>query len=569
MPTNDTDRSDYVRLFDTTLRDGEQSPGATMTSAEKLEVARALARLGVDVIEAGFPAASPDDHAAVSRIAETIGVQPAQDDDGSQEPPIICGLARATRGDIEAAWDAIQPAARPRLHTFLATSEIHMQHKLRMSREEVVERVQEMVAFARSLCSDVEFSPEDGARSDPDFLYHVLEVAIQAGATTLNIPDTVGYATPEEYGRLIAGVIENVPGIENVVVSVHCHDDLGLATANTLAGIHAGARQAEVTINGIGERAGNTSLEEVVMALHTRRPIYGLETGIDTTQLARTSKLVSNYTGMVVAPNKAIIGANAFAHEAGIHQDGMLKNQETYEIMRPETVGLSQSRLVLGKHSGRHAFRVRMEDLGFELSDDELERAFGRFKSLADKKKTVTDADLEALVADELYQPTEIYALDGLQVACGTMGMPTATVRLRDPEGELRVEAAVGTGPVDAAYKAIDNVVSVPNTLLEFSVHAVTEGIDAQGEVTVRIAEKLTHDGPEDEDPIEPQRTFGGYGADTDIIVASVKAYLAAINKMLGMKAARGEGFSAATIGMKESSPEVEDQAISSVVSSS
>ena len=564
MNTSSSRESKYIRIFDTTLRDGEQSPGATMTSAEKLEVARALARLGVDVIEAGFPAASPDDHDAVRKIAETVGNSSAVEGDENRQPPIICGLARATRGDIESAWDAVRSAAQPRLHTFLATSEIHMQHKLRMDREQVIIRVREMVALARSFCEDVEFSPEDATRSEPDFLYRVLDEAIRAGATTLNIPDTVGYSTPEEYGTLIADIFKNVPGIEDVIISVHCHDDLGLATANTLAGILAGARQAEVTINGIGERAGNTSLEEVVMALQTRQPIYNLSTGIDTPQLARTSKLVSNYTGMVVAPNKAIVGANAFAHEAGIHQDGMLKNQATYEIMRPETVGLSQSRLVLGKHSGSHAFRVRMMELGYQLSDEDLERAFTRFKSLADKKKTVTDADLEALVTDEIYQPTEVFSLDGLQVACGTMGLPTATVRLLGPGEQEFVHAAVGTGPVDAVYKAIDGIIGAPNTLLEFSVHAVTEGIDAQGEVTVRIQE-----GPDSksvEDPGEIQRTFGGYGADTDIIVASAKAYLAAINKLLGITTALGEARGSSEIAMPEQSKQTTDERASTPV---
>jgi 2-isopropylmalate synthase len=546
--------SDYVRIFDTTLRDGEQSPGATMTSAEKLEVARALARLGVDVIEAGFPAASPDDFNAVLRIAEEVGNPTASNSGLDRDPPVICGLARTTPEDIEKAWGAIKVAARPRLHTFLATSDIHMKHKLRMSPEEVIERVREMVTLARSLCEDVEFSPEDASRSDPAFLYTVLEEAIRAGATTINIPDTVGYATPDEFGGFINGIIQNVDGIEDVVLSVHCHDDLGLATANSLAGIQAGARQVEVTINGIGERAGNTSLEEVVMSLHTRHPVFGLTTGIDTTLIARTSKLVSNYTGMVVAPNKAIVGANAFAHEAGIHQDGMLKNKKTYEIMRPETVGLNQSRLVLGKHSGRHAFRVRMEELGYELDKEDLEKSFRRFKSLADKKKTVTDADLEALVTDELYQPPELFSLDGLQVACGTMGMPTATVRLRDPDGTMQVKAAIGTGPVDAAFKAIDQIIGGSNTLLEFSVHAVTEGIDAQGEVTVRI-QKEHEDSMEKSDP----RTFGGYGADTDIIVASVKAYLAAMNKLIAASGGVEEGTAASEIRFPQPSSLVKE----------
>jgi 2-isopropylmalate synthase len=522
----------HIRIFDTSLRDGEQSPGATMSSSEKLEIARGLARLGVDIIEAGFPAASPDDLEAVRRIAVEVGNALHGDD---RPPPVICGLARANQQDIDAAWAAVQSAARPRIHTFLATSQIHMRYKLRMDPEEVVERVREMVAYARTLCADVEFSPEDAGRSEPEFLYLVLGEAIKAGATTLNIPDTVGYTTPEEFGALIAGIIAHTPGIENAVVSVHCHDDLGLATANALAGLRAGARQVEVTVNGIGERAGNTSLEEIVMALHTRRQAYGFETGIDTTQIARMSRMVSNYTGIPVQPNKAIVGANAFAHEAGIHQDGMLKNHQTYEIMRPETVGLSRSRLVLGKHSGRHALKAHLEEMGYTLSSEELNRAFERFKELADKKKTITDADLEALMEDQAYSSEEVYSLDGLQVACGTMGMPTATVRLKGPDGKLHIHAAVGTGPVDAAYKAIDHILEVKNMLLEFNVHAVTEGIDAIGEVTVRLqAENGSQ--PRRTSPqsgLARARTFGGYGADTDIIVASAKAYLSALNKML------------------------------------
>ena len=523
----------YVWIFDTSLRDGEQSPGASLTSVEKLEIARALARLGVDVIEAGFPAASPDDLEGVRRIAVEVG-NPAGERESSRQPPVICGLARASKNDIEAAWAAVQYAARPRIHTFLATSPIHMRYKLRMEPEEVVSRVKEMVAYARSLCEDVEFSPEDAGRSDPEFLYRVLGEAIQAGATTLNIPDTVGYTTPEEFGGLIAGIIAHTPGIQNVTVSVHCHNDLGLATANALAGIRAGARQAEVTVNGIGERAGNTSLEEVVMALHTRRAVFGLETGVDTTQIARVSRMVSNYTCIPVQPNKAIVGANAFAHEAGIHQDGMLKNESTYEIMRPETVGVSRSRLVLGKHSGRHALKVHLEELGYNLPPQELERAFERYKELADKKKVITDADLEALVEDQVYQSQELFSLDGLQVACGTMGLPTATVRLRGPDGVMHVHAAVGTGPVHAVYQAIDAVVGVPIILVEFNVHAVTEGIDALGEVTVRL--QTESDAlPERTSPQNGPRarTFGGYGADTDIIVSSAKAYLSALNKLL------------------------------------
>ena len=527
--------SNFVRIFDTTLRDGEQSPGATLTSVEKLEIARGLARLGVDVIEAGFPAASPDDLEGVRRIAVEVG-NPLEGNTGSvTQVPVICGLARATRKDIQAAWDAVRYAAHPRIHTFLATSSIHMRYKLRMDPEEVVDQVREMVAYAKSFCQDVEFSPEDAGRSDPDFLYLVLGEAIKAGATTLNIPDTVGYTTPEEFGGLIAGIMANTPGIENVVVSIHCHNDLGLATANTLAGIQAGARQVEVTVNGIGERAGNTSLEEVVMALLTRRSVYDLETKIDTTQIARVSRMVSNYTGIPVQPNKAIVGANAFAHEAGIHQDGMLKHNQTYEIMRPETVGLNRSRLVLGKHSGRHALKAHLEEMGYELAQEDLDKAFQRYKELADKKKTITDADLEALIEDQSFTSHEFYTLDGLQVACGTMGLPTATVRLRDPDGEFRVQAAIGTGPVDATYKAIDAIVNLPNTLVEFNVHAVTEGIDALGEVTVRLRAKngKAHQRTSPQNGFVRERTFGGYGADTDIIVASAKAYLAALNKLL------------------------------------
>ena len=479
--------TNYVKIFDTTLRDGEQSPGATLTSNEKLEIARMLARMGVDVIEAGFPAASPDDLEGVRRIAVEVGNPLIGDGEFSRKVPVICGLARATKSDIDLAWKAIQHAAKPCIHTFLATSPIHIQYKLRMEPEDVVERAREMVSYAKSLCEDVEFSPEDAGRSDPEFLYLVLGEVIKAGATTLNIPDTVGYTTPEEFQALISGIMKYTPGIENVTVSVHCHDDLGLATANSLAGIQAGARQVEVTCNGIGERAGNTSLEEVVMTLLTRRTVYGLETGIDTTQISRVSRMVSNYTGIPVQPNKAIVGANAFAHEAGIHQDGMLKNQMTYEIMRPETVGLNRSRLVLGKHSGRHALKVRLSEMGFDLSQAELDQTFERFKELADKKKTVTDIDLEALIEDQTYQSQDLYVLDGLQVACGTMGLPTATVRLIDPQGELHVQASIGTGPVDATYKAIDAVMGVPNTLLEFNIHAITEGIDAIGEVTVRL----------------------------------------------------------------------------------
>lgn len=520
--------NDRVFIFDTTLRDGEQSPGASLTSAEKLEIARQLARLGVDIIEAGFPAASPDDLKAVQEIAAEVG-----NAGEGRRVPVIAGLARANKDDIDKCWEAVRGAAHPRIHTFLATSDIHLKYKLKMSREQVIDRVREMVSYARSLCDDVEFSPEDAGRSDPEYLWDVLEAAIDAGATTLNIPDTVGYTSPDEFGSLIEGLIKNTRGGDRVVWSVHCHDDLGMATSNTLAGLRAGARQAEVTINGIGERAGNTSLEEVVMALHTRPALYGLHTNVETKQIARSSRLVSQYTGIPVQPNKAIVGANAFAHEAGIHQDGMLKNQMTYEIMEPEMVGVASSRLVMGKHSGRHAFQVRLQDLGYSLNNEALNQAFERFKELADKKKYITDADLEALMSDEISQANEIFTLDGMQVVCGTMGMPTATVRLRDPQGQLRTFAAIGTGPVDATYKAIDAIVQTPNTLLEFNIHAVTEGIDALGQVTVRIQGTDGQYAMDAQKEKDYPRTFGGYAADTDIVVASAKAYLAALNKLL------------------------------------
>ncbi len=524
---------DYVRIFDTTLRDGEQCPGATLTSEEKLEVARALSRLGVDVIEAGFPSASPDDFQAVHDIAETIGKEPIAGRPSS-EPPIICGLARATEKDIQTAFDAIKVAKFPRIHIFLATSPLHREHKLRMTKEQVLERARTMVSFAKTMCDDIEFSPEDAGRTEPDFLHEVLTAVIECGATTLNIPDTVGYTVPSEFGAIIDGIMKNVKGVEGVVVSVHCHDDLGLATANALAGISAGARQAEVTINGIGERAGNTSLEEVVMALQTRQPMYGLKTGIDATQLVRTSRLVSVRTGMVVPPNKAIVGANAFAHESGIHQDGMLKHAGTYEIMRPETVGASKTLLVMGKHSGRHAFGVRLKELGHLLEGEALEAAFQRFKTLADKKKRITDADLEALAASEVARGIEYYALDAVQVTCGSNGMPTATVRLRCPDGELRTQAAVGTGPVHAVFTAIDEIVKAPSELVEYTINAVTEGIDALGHASVHVRAVGSSDGRLNAQHGTSGATLlHGQAADSDVIVASTKAYLGALNRLL------------------------------------
>ena len=510
-----------------------------MTSSEKLEVAKTLSRLGVDVIEAGFAAASPDDLRAVKTIAEAVGVTGVEGRPVS-EPPTICSLARAHKPDIDRAAEAVAPAKHGRIHTFIATSPIHREHKLRMSKSEVLAKIGEMVAYARSFCEDVEFSPEDAGRTEMEFLYEALQVAIEAGASTLNIPDTVGYTIPVEFGERIAMLRENVPGIDNAVISVHCHDDLGMAVANSLSAVVNGARQVEVAVNGIGERAGNASLEEIVMALYVRRDLFGVGTQVDATQLTRASRLVSKVTGMVVQPNKAIVGANAFAHEAGIHQDGMLKNEETYEIMRPETVGAGQTQLVLGKHSGRHAFANRLGELGYPVSGDGLDKAFTRFKKLADKKKHITDADLLAVVSDELHQPKEFWKLEAIQVGCGT-GMPTATVRLTGPGGKTQTAAEVGTGPVDAAYKAIQLLVHVPCTLLEYSVQSVTEGIDALGEVSVRVS---PHDGEEQPDKINPQyehsraRVFHGHGAHTDVIVASAKAYIAAINRILAIREA-------------------------------
>ncbi len=528
---------DKLIVFDTTLRDGEQSPGATLNIEEKLEIARQLSRLGVDVCEAGFPIASPGDFEAVRRIAEEVG--PLTEGRVTGKPMVIAGLARANEKDIDRAYDAVKVAPRHRIHTFLATSDIHLKYKLKIDREECIDQVIKSVTYAKSKCDDVEFSPEDAGRSDPEFLTVVLGEAIKAGATTLNIPDTVGYTTPEEFGGLMKYLIENTPGAEKAIWSTHCHNDLGLATANTLAGVNNGARQIEVTLNGIGERAGNTSLEEVVMAIHTRPNNFNIESNIDTTQITRTSRMVSAYTGMPIQPNKAIVGANAFAHEAGIHQDGMLKHHTTYEIMRPETVGLGASSLVLGKHSGRHAFRKRLEDMGYgDMSKDDLEQAFDRFKRIADKKKVVTDADIEAIITDEFYQPKEIWKLNNIHVTAGDNVKSTATVSLTDEEGNVLEDAAIGTGPVDAVYKAINRIVEVPNVLTEFVVQAVTGGIDAIGEVTIRIQPK----NGESEYSTHPQtgvqvaRTFSGHGASTDIIVASARAYMSALNKLISAR---------------------------------
>ena len=513
----------HVRVFDTTLRDGEQSPGCTMTRPEKLQVARQLVRLGVDIIEAGFPAASPGDWDAVHAIATEIG---AHDD-----RTVICGLARASESDIDRCAAAIAPARQARIHTFLATSDIHLEHKLRMSRSQVLGAVSRMVACARERCADVEFSPEDAARSDPVFLHEVLAAAIAAGATTLNIPDTVGYATPEEYGAMIAAIRRQVPGAAGVTLSTHCHDDLGLAVANSLAGIRAGARQVECTINGIGERAGNAALEEVVMALRTRRAFFGCDTRINTPEIGRTSRLVMQCTGTRVPPNKAIVGGNAFAHEAGIHQDGMLKHRLTYEIMSADTVGLDGCRLVLGKHSGRHALKQHLVATGHDLTDSEFSDVFARFKDVADRKKVVDDRDIEAIVAGETRRPLAVHTVDHVQVSTGTHAIPTATVRLRGPDGTMAVASSQGDGPVDAVCRAINQVVGEVAELVEFSVDAVTEGINAVGGVTVKLRPLGGPDEPTDTVRHPPRYT--GFAVHTDILVATAEAYVSAVNALL------------------------------------
>ncbi|RDX90498.1 2-isopropylmalate synthase 2, chloroplastic, partial [Mucuna pruriens] len=528
----------YVRIFDTTLRDGEQSPGASMTSKEKLDVARQLAKLGVDIIEAGFPAASKDDFEAVKIIAQEVGN--AVDADGYV--PVICGLSRCNENDIRTAWEAVKYAKRPRVHTFIATSAIHMEYKLRMSKEKVIDIARNMVKFARSLgCQDVEFSPEDAGRSDREFLYQILGEVIKAGATTLNIPDTVGITMPSEFGRLIADIKANTPGIENVIISTHCQNDLGLSTANTIEGARAGARQLEVTINGIGERAGNASLEEVVMALRCGAHVTGnLFTGINTKHIFLTSRMVEEYTGLQLQPHKALVGANAFAHESGIHQDGMLKHKGTYEIISPEDIGLERTNeagIVLGKLSGRHALRKRLEELGYELQDDQVQSIFWRFKAVAEQKKRVTDADLRALVSDEVFQAEPIWKLGDLQVTCGTLGLSTATVKLFGNNGSTHIACSVGTGPVDSAYKAVDLIVKEPITLLEYSMNAVTEGIDAIA--TTRVVIRGETSGTSTTLALTGEtvlRTFSGTGAGMDVVVSSVKAYIAAVNKMLGFK---------------------------------
>ncbi|MEE8203102.1 MAG: 2-isopropylmalate synthase [Alphaproteobacteria bacterium] len=498
--------SNRVVIFDTTLRDGEQSPGCSMNLEEKLRVAELLERMGVDVIEAGFPIASRGDFQSVNEVAKVI------------KKSTVCGLARASLKDIDRAAEALEPAERKRIHTFIATSPLHMKYKLQMEPEAVHEAVIDSVTRARNLCDDVEWSCEDGSRTEHDFLCRTVESAIKAGARTINIPDTVGYALPEEFAALIAMLFERVPNIDKATISVHCHNDLGLAVANSLAALGAGARQVECTINGIGERAGNAALEEIVMALRTRRDRMPFQTGIETKEITKASRLLSSITGFSVQPNKAIVGANAFAHEAGIHQDGMLKHAGTYEIMTPESVGLVKSTLVMGKHSGRHAFRRKLEELGFELGDNSLQEAFQRFKDLADKKKDVFDEDIVAIVEDELGHGVDRIRFVSLHVVCGSTGPQRATLTL-DIDGEEHGTAAEGNGPVDATFNAIGELFPHQATLELYQVHAVTGGTDAQAEVTVRLEEN--------------GRTVNGQGADTDTLVASARAYVSALNKLL------------------------------------
>jgi 2-isopropylmalate synthase len=500
-------KKDQLIIFDTTLRDGEQSPGASMTKDEKIRVARQLERMRVDVIEAGFAAASPGDFDSINSIAQII------------RESTVCSLARANENDIRRAGEAIAPAPRKRVHTFIATSPIHMEKKLRMTPDQVVEQAVKAIGWAREYTDDVEFSAEDAGRSDIDFLCRVFEAVIKAGAKTLNVPDTVGYNVPGQYAETIRQLIERVPGSDKVVWSVHCHNDLGLAVANSLAAVMAGARQVECTVNGLGERAGNASLEEVVMAVRTRADIFPVETKIDTTQIVPASKLISQITGYPVQPNKAIVGANAFAHESGIHQDGVLKHRETYEIMRAEDVGWSQNKLVLGKHSGRNAFKSRLNELGVVLDSEEaLNSAFAKFKELADKKHEIFDEDLQALLSDEAVTPeTEHYKLTYSQVTSETGETPVARLTL-SVGGEEKKAESTGSGPVDATFKAIESVLNSGSELLLYSVNNITSGTDAQGDVTVRLS--------------KGGRVVNGSGADTDIVIASVKAYLNALNRL-------------------------------------
>jgi len=509
--------SNRVYIFDTTLRDGEQSPGVNLNVHEKLEIARQLAKLGVDVIEAGFPVTSRGDFEAVRTIAREVkGVT-------------VAGLARTNFDDIDRAWEAVKQAEQPRIHTFIATSDIHLKYKLRMTRDQVIEAAVAAVKRAKKYTPDVEFSAEDASRSDVDFLCRVFTAAIEAGATVINVPDTVGYAVPEEFAAFIKKIYENVPNMDKAILSVHCHDDLGMAVSNSLAAVRSGARQVEGAINGIGERAGNASLEEVVMALRTRKDFYGLSTGVNTEEIYRTSRLVSTLTGMPVQPNKAVVGKNAFAHEAGIHQDGVLKERTTYEIMNPVMVGITRSNLVLGKHSGRHAFRQRLTEMGYTLSDDEVNKAFERFKLLTDKKKEITDHDLEAIVEEEVRQVPGVYTLEYLQISTGSNIVATATIGLRE-NGKVKQDAACGSGPVDAIYKTIDKITGLKCKLVQYAINAVTGGKDALGEVTVKVTNA-------------DKKTYTGRGVSTDILEASAKAYINAVNKMIYEERRRNNGF--------------------------
>ncbi len=505
-----------IRIFDTTLRDGEQSPGASMNIEEKILVAKQLARLNVDIIEAGFAFSSPGDFEAIHRIAQEV------------EGPVICSLARAKPEDIDRAWEALKGAPKCRIHTFLSSSDIHLKHQFRMTRDEALKRAVEMVRHARGYVEDVEYSPMDATRSDLTYLCEVVEAVVEAGAGTVNIPDTVGYTTPEEFGKIIRTLRERVRGMETAIISVHCHNDLGLAVANSMAAIYAGAGQVECTINGIGERAGNASLEEIAMGLRTRNDFYQADTNIRTEEISKASRLVSNITGMVVQPNKAIVGANAFAHTSGIHQDGLLKDKSTYEIMRPESVGLTQSRLVMGKLSGRHAFREELANLGYTLSDQELQEAFERFKHLADQKKELFEEDLETIVNKAITKVPERYALKGLHVESGLDRHPSAMVELM-MDGRIAKLTGTGDGPVDAVYRTIAALTETKSLLRAYIVKAITGGTDAQGEVSVRVEEN--------------SETVTGHGSDTDIILASAQAYLNALNKLadLAERHARAE----------------------------
>jgi len=500
---------DTVRIFDTTLRDGEQSPGASMNTGEKLEIARQLVRLGVDVIEAGFPISSPGDFESVRRIGTEVG-----------DAAVVCALSRAVAADIESAADALKTAKRPRIHTGIGVSPSHLRDKLRITEQTALERAIAAVKLARTLVEDVEFYAEDAGRADPAFVYRMIESVVKAGATVVNIPDTTGYAYPEEFGALIAGLANNVVGIENVTISVHCHNDLGMATANALAGVRAGARQVECTINGIGERAGNTSLEEVVMALRQRGDRFGATTLINTKEITRTSRMVSKITGIPVQPNKAIVGANAFAHSSGIHQDGVLKERTTYEIIDPADVGVGGSSIVLSARSGRHALKHRLGELGLAPTDAEFDQLYQQFLGLADKKKEVFDEDLEALVSDSERTAEEVYHLEQVHVSCGDPGIPTATVELIGADGQHLIDASHGDGPVDAVCNAINRIVGVPVEVIDFTVQSVTKGLDALGEVAFRVRS-------------EDGRVFTGRGAHPDIIVSSAKAYLNAINRLI------------------------------------